>query len=347
MNRRKKVTMADIAAQLGVSIVTVSKALSGKDGVGPELRQDIYKLAGDLGYLHPASQAPTLAAMPAPLEQKNLNIGILVAKHYFQNSNSFYFDLYQMLVKQLMERGHFGIVEIVGSGEEKLAKPPQLLLREHVAGVIVLGQFSSAYLKVLHAHQIPMIFVDFSYPDFDEDAIVQDNITGGFLATEHLILQGHKEIAYVGSISRTTSILDRYLGYHKALLTYGLSSHYEYVIDDRDQAGIFIEMVLPEKMPTAIFCNSDETAYMLMKMLEERHIRVPDDISIVGFDDSIYAKMTTPPLTTVAVDREAMTDFAVRDILRKIEKEDDEWMHMRKVIKVHLCRRDSVKTLPK
>ena len=239
---------------------------------------------------------------------------------------------------------HFGIVEIISSGEEKLCKAPHFLLRDHVAGVIVLGQFSLDYLEMLNAHQVPLICVDFSYSLPDEDAIVQDNITGGFLATELLIKNGHNKIAYVGSIHQTTSIMDRYLGYHKALIQYGLADHYEALIEDRDGAGIYIDMKLPEDMPTALFCNSDETAYMLMKDLQVKGIRVPEDMSIVGFDDSIYAEMTTPQLTTVAVDREGMCEFTVRDILRKIELRgnDDEWQSLRKVVKVSLNERDSV-----
>ncbi len=341
MNRRKKVTMSDIAMRLDVSIVTVSKALAGKDGVGPELRRDILELAKELGYVQRISR-PAEDMLPGLEAKLNHNIGILVPKNYFQNSNSYYFDLYQMLVKQLVDRGHFGIVEIVSNEEDLRCKSPHFLLGNHVAGIIVLGQFSKAYVEMLRSTGVPLICLDFNHSDEDEDAIVQDNITGGFMATEHLILQGHKKIAFLGSIRQTTSIMDRYLGYHKALLTYGLAGDYEYIIEDRNDAGIFLEMKLPEDRPTAVFSNSDESAYLLMKQLEKEGIRVPEDLSIVGFDDSLYAKMTTPPLTTVKIDREVMCEITVQDILRKIEQKKNDCEHMRKVIKVRFCPRDSV-----
>ncbi len=343
MSRRKKVTMADIAEQLGVSIVTVSKALAGKDGVSDELRQDIIQVAKDMHYIPPMREQSE--GEETEQKTKHLNIGILVADHFFQNSNSFYFELYQLAVKQLAELAHFGIVEIVSSYEEAQEIPPKFLEQRHVSGLLVLGQFSASYLRAIAEYRIPTIYVDFNYPELNEDCIVQDNINGSFLATKYLIEHGHRQIGFVGSIHATSSIMERYLGYQRALLTYGLPLHDEWLIEDRDETGIYINMELPETLPTAIVCNSDETAYILIRQLSKKQIRVPEDISIIAFDNSFYTNMTAPRLTTVAVDSEAMVFFAVHDLLRKIDKSDQNWREIRKVIKVQLFERNSVQCL--
>lgn len=343
MSRRKKVTMADIADRLEISVVTVSKALAGKDGVGPVLRNEIMTLAAELGYVQRDNVVMEYTQEGPSNKRKNLNIGILVAKHFFQNSNSFYFDLYQMFVSELMGRGHFGIVEIVGAQEERLATTPHFIVQRHVAGVIVLGQFDRAYLEMLEKHGIPLIFVDFTVPGMSEDAVVQDNLLGAYQAVSYLIAQGHREIAFVGSVARTSSIMERYLGYHRAMLEHGLVSKFEKVIEDRGADGIYIEMELPGRLPTALFCNSDETAYVLMKQMGQKGIRIPQDVSIFGFDDSWYAKSTDPKLSTISVDREAMTRFAVSGLLKKIEKQNDAWLEVRKVINVKMHLRDSVR----
>lgn len=346
MRRRKKVTMGDIAEQIGVSVVTVSKALNGKEGVGPELRQQIVNTAEELGYVMPSnSDLETVTAQMAE-KQTNLNIGILVGKSFFQNSSSFYFNLYQMVVGELTNRGHFGIVEIVDLQLMERAKPPRFISQQHVQGIIVLGQFPTDYLRILEQSRIPMIFVDFSDPSIESDAILQDNVVAAYRATEYLIEKGHERIGYVGSIHRTSSIMERYLGYHQAMLVHGLEAN-EAVIEDRDEEGIYLDIQLPEPTPTALLCNSDEAAYELMNQLRVRGYHMPKDISIFAFDNTIYSTMSRPNLSTIACDSSAMARFAVSDLLLKIDKlkNNQAWLQVRKIVSMNINLRDSVKKI--
>lgn len=340
MSRRKKVTMADIANELDVSVVTVSKALSGKDGVSDELRKRIEEVAEALGYAAPKDNDSDGGSDDPMLP--NLNVGILIADHYFQNSNSFYFDLYQLMIKRLADLGFYGIVEIISEEETREGRIPQFLKQKYVAGIIVLGQFPRRYLEAAAAYKVPSIYVDFDIPQIKEDCIVQDNVNGSFLATEYLIQLGHRKIAYVGSIKATTSIMERYLGYHRAMLTYDLPVRREWILDDRDEAGIFIDVALPADLPTGFVCNNDEGATALVKQLKERGIRVPEDVSVIAFDNTIYSTLSVPPLTTVAVDADTMAMFAVDDLLRKIRKGSGDWRHACKVVEVELTVRGSV-----
>ena len=185
-------------------------------------------------------------------------------------------------------------------------------------------------------------YVDFNLPQIQEDSIVQDNINGGYLATQYLIDRGHQDIGFIGSVKGTTSIMERYLGYHAALLTNGLELKQEWIIEDRDSRNLFIGFRFPEQLPTAFFCNSDEVAARLLAHFETVGIRVPEDISVISFDRTIYARMSEPELTTVAVNKETIAMFAVIDLLRKIRKNSAAWQAARKVVPVELTEKHSV-----
>lgn len=346
MRRRKKVTMGDIAERVGVSVVTVSKALNNKDGVGPTLRQQIITTAQDLGYVLPSSLEGELLEPFVSGKATNMNIGILVGKSFFQNSSSFYFNLYQLVVGELTNRGHFGIVEIVDLRDMEIAKQPRFITQQHVQGIIVLGQFPTSYLRMLEASRTPMIFIDFSDPLIEGDAILQDNVVAAYRATEYLIKQGHERISYVGSILRTSSIMERYLGYHQSMLAHGFKD-FEVVIEDRDKHGIYLDIELPDPLPTALLCNSDEAAYELMNQLKIKGYQVPRDISIFAFDNTIYSTMTKPHLTTISGDVSAMAKFAVSDLLLKIDKLSKNlgWLQVRKIVSMNINLRDSVKKI--
>lgn len=346
MRRRKKVTMGDIAEQVGVSVVTVSKALNGKEGVGSALREQILHAATDLGYVMPTPASADTEPTPQSAKQTNMNIGILVGKSFFQNSSSFYFNLYQLVVGELTNRNHFGIVEIVDLRDVERMKPPRFITQQHVQGIIVLGQFPTDYLRMLESSGTPMIFVDFSDPLIESDAILQDNVVAAYRATEYLISKGHKRIAYVGSILRTSSIMERYLGYHQAMLVHSLEDC-ESVIEDRDVEGVYLDITLPTPAPTALLFNSDEAAYEMMNQLRAQGYHLPKDLSVFAFDNTIYSTMSRPQLSTIACDTVAMARFAVSDLLLKIEKlsNNQPWLQVRKIVSMNTHLRDSVKKL--
>ncbi len=311
---QKKVTMKDIARAMGVSTVTVSKALSGKDGVSEEVRAQIKSLSQEMGYQY------------SPLDNKNpsevvidSNIGILVADRFFSN-NAFYSNLYKIVVLKAADAGFTSILEIVSEEAEQDCVMPQILNLCKVDGIIFLGQMSHAYIDNIMKTAIPYVFLDF----YDEyaltNAIVSDSVYGTYLLTNHLIELGHKSICFIGNIKSTSSILDRYLGYCRSLLEHNMSLRADWLISDRDERGHFNELELPPEMPDAFVCNCDEVAYILMEKLKVAGYHIPEDVSLVGFDDHLYSMLCVPPLTTFRVDVEAMGAAAVTTIIRKIRK---------------------------
>ena len=137
--------------------------------------------------------------------------------------------------------------------------------------------------------------------------------------------------------------MDRYIGYYKAMLLARLKIRPEWLIDDRDEEGNKIELKLPEDMPTAFVCNSDAVAFETIKQLQNKGYSVPEDVSVVGFDNFIYSEMSTPKITTYGVDMDAMVQNTVRIILKKIEDKD---YHVgRVVVSGTMIERQSVKKI--
>jgi DNA-binding LacI/PurR family transcriptional regulator len=138
------------------------------------------------------------------------------------------------------------------------------------------------------------------------------------MLTNHLLSLGHREIGYVGTLLSTASITDRYLGYTKALMEQSIPVRHEWVVDDRDAEGMNIEIRLPEPMPTAFVCNCDHAAALLIRKLRESGYRVPQDISVVGFDNYLMPGLCDIGITTYAVDISEMARAAVRILLNKL-----------------------------
>lgn len=324
--------MSDIAKEMGISTVSVSKALSGKEGVSQEVREQIKKKAEEMGYRY-NSIAQNMK------EGVSYNIGVLVPERFFAD-NSFYSDLYQKVVKEFGKQNYSCILEILSRDDEKQGKLPNMVTFNKVDGLIILGQLKSKYIDKLLDVGIPYIFMDFYDEHNAVDSVVGDSVHGSYLLTNYLIKMGHTKIGFVGNVYATSSILDRYVGYYKALVQNCLEYRKEWVISDRDEEGNYIHMCHGDDMPTAFVCNCDETAYHFVAELREEGYRVPEDVSVVGFDDFIYARLCDPMLTTFKIDLELMSEEAVSAIIKKIH--DETYRIGRKVIGGEVVFRDSV-----
>lgn len=329
----KEVTMKDIAACLGISTVSVSKALTGKDGVSSQMRDMIRQKAEEMGYMYSATKSGK--------ESRKFNIGVLVDAHYVQEqSGNFYFKMYQSIVLKLAQNHYSGILEILTEDMLQKMELPKVITDQKVDGIISLGKIEESYLKKVQETNLPLVYLDYYDQNMDIPSVITDNTYGTYMLMDYLIRKGHKKIAYVGDIHATPSILDRYLGYLRGLIEHHLSFREEYVICDRDKRGQYIDPVLPKDMPTAFVCNCDDIAKMLMEKLTALGYSLPDDISVVGFDNAPIAELTTPGLTTVQVDMDSMTQMSCDLLLRMIAGETD--IHGRKVISGQLIIRDSV-----
>ena len=205
----KGVRMADIAEKLGISIVSVSKALAGKDGVSEEMRAKILSTAEELGYRSPAAKATATQQTGGQI------IGVLVADHFF-NENTFYSNLYRAILQHSAPQGISVAMEIVFPQAEHSCTMPTFLVNRKVDGLIFMGEIDRRYMSTAAQSGLPFLLLDFYDDAIAADCVLSDNVSGAYQLTETILRTGRREIAFVGSVNATSSIMDRYLGYTKA-----------------------------------------------------------------------------------------------------------------------------------
>lgn len=328
--------MKDIADRLGVSNVTVSKALNDKEGVSEELRTKIKKTANEMGYRYNT-------AAKSIRKGYNYNIGVVVAEKFTNDVQSFYFKFYHHISKILENYQYFGMLHILTYAEERELMLPKMYNEMKVDGLIILGQISKAYIEILKEVDVPVVFLDFYDEHGEFDCVISDNFYSTYEITNYLINKGHTKIAFVGNIYATSSIQDRFLGYYKSLLEHGMQLDKEYIISDRDNDGKLIDLSIPKNLPTAFVCNCDRIAYNLAKKLNEQGYRIPEDCSIVGFDNDIFSTLSDLKLTTVEVNMKEMAETAIKIIMSKVQ--DSNKKYGRVSIKGKIIYRDSVEQI--
>lgn len=335
---KNNVRMADIARELNISTVAVSKALNDQKGVSEELRRRVKALAEQKGYHSPAQ----VRRMQG---KTDYNIGVLIPTNYVGGSDSFYWKLYQEVTARAMKKDCFVLLELLSSEDAQLRRMPKLITENKADGLIIIGKPPFDYVKALKgAWERPIIYLDFYDSDLTADSVLSNGFYGTFLLTRHLIENGHRDIGFVGTLLATDSITDRYLGYSKAMLEHHLPLRPQWVLPDRDvNTGISTPIELPEEMPTAFVCNCDRTAALLIRQLEKEGLQVPRDISVVGFDDFLAEGMLNLGLTTYSVDLHEMAHVAVRAMMRRLMGET--WKLGMHITDGKLILKDSVKNI--
>ena len=165
----KAVKLADIAEQLGVSTVTVSKALSGQKGVSEAMREKIKQLADELGYKQPS-------AVKKEKSVKSYNIGVLVSEKYLGEYASFYWRMYQSVATRAVQKECFTMLEVVSLEDEAEANLPKIVLERKVDGLILIGRLRTEYLGALRQNtQIPIVYLDFYDEQQMSDAVISNS----------------------------------------------------------------------------------------------------------------------------------------------------------------------------
>lgn len=329
----KKVRMSDIAQRMGVSTVTISKALAGKDGVSEETRRKIQKLAAEMGYrAKPIVHASTAGE----------TVGILIAERFLSKEQSFYLTLYERVLASLRHYGMFGILETVLWEDEEGLNVPQMLQNGRVQALILIGSLATDYLRFIQSQGLPVVHLDAYDAQSRMDTVISDGYYGMYRMTNYLIQHGHRQIAYLGRVGATSSITDRYFGYCRALQEYGIPLKKEWVLPDRDEHGYYT-IELPQNMPTAFVCNCDAVAYHLIRLLDEKGYRVPEDVSVVAFDDFLFSNLASPKITTYAVDMDGMASASVAQLRERWAQPDKEPSF--RVVTGFLRQKESVRTI--
>ncbi len=332
------VKMLDIATKLGVSVVTVSNALAGRDGVSEQMRKKICETAEKMGY-KPSNTKSEKKRLAMPKIGKN--VGILTSERFVGARGTFYWELTASISNQLSQLNVCTVYECVTADSEKNGILPNMVTDNKVDGIIVIGQVHRSYIDCLSKLTMPLMFVDFYDNRYNIDSVISDSFNGGYMLTDHLVEKGHRKIGFFGTLNATSSINDRYLGYVKCIMENELEFRNEWIIGDRNERGILNDKIdFPDEMPTAFVCNCDETAFRVISALKSKGVRVPEDISVVGYDNYTVSSICIPTITTVEVDLTRMAEVSVGIMAKKLA--DPGYFEGRRIISGRLIEKESV-----
>lgn len=326
-----KVTMQDIANELGITKVSVSKALNDQPGVSGMLRKQVRETAESMGYVLNRTMT----------DGQKMHFAFVVPKRFFLETDNFYNIIYYYLNKICMNAGHQLTCIVLNTKEEENNIFPEAIMLDDVNGFFLGGEIADGYLDMLSKTNLPLVAIDFYKTFLDVDYILTDNYYLGYYAAEYLIKRGHKEIGFVGNISQTTSIYDRYFGYLKAMHYYGLPVADNWVISNNDiRTGVYtLGVELPEKLPTAFVCHCDMAAYFLMNSLNKLGKEIPEDVSLISFDNTELSRTMAPQLTSFDIDRKEIAKISFQTMVKLLRGEKRKNRHY---ISAALVERDSV-----
>lgn len=317
----KAVKMADIAKVMGVSTVTVSKALSDQKGVSEELRVKIKEKAQEMGYKTASARYRERSG-----NGRSYTFGVVVSDRFLAKYESFYWNLYQEVATAAVRKGCFTMLEVLKADDEDRFVMPRLLGERKAEGLIIIGRLQERYMeKLIEQVDIPFILLDFTDRNGSYDAVISNSYMGMYRMTNYLFDMGHREIGFVGNVFFTGSITDRFFGYLKSLAEHGIELEREWVLQDRNQqtgrSDVGFAWKLPKKMPTAFVCNNDVAAAALVEHLQQEGYRVPQDISVVGYDNYQPPGLCDVEITTYEVDMSGMAEQTVDNLISKLTGE--------------------------
>jgi len=339
-----KVTLSDVARASGVSPATVSLALRNKAGISVNTRQRVLDAAQTLGYL--------LQPTHKTSARSNIDsIGVIIktGADDLAMTHSFYGPVLAGIEEVCRrQQVHLVYANLLVDIDNRPVDLPRLLLEHHTDGLLLVGmQMNQAALALIQQQSAPVGLVD-AYVEGDPyDAVVTDNFAGAYQATTHLIEQGHRHIAIVGSQPQTfPSIMERRAGYCQALREHDLEPYFWDcpIWPKAAYATAFDYLCRPPSPITAFFACNDAVAISLIRAMQEQGYQVPADFSVIGFDDVDPAQHTTPSLTTMRVDKIGMGRLAAQLLMNRIEYPAA--ANIRACLRPSLIERQSVAAIP-
>lgn len=335
------VTLNDIANKAGVSVSTVSRVLNHKTKkyrISEETENLIKQAAKKLNY------KPNQLARGLRLK-KTHTIGLIVP----DISNPFFAHVTRIIQTHAYRAGYSLIVCNTDEDINTELEQVELLISKGVDGFIVMPVGTTfAHIKKLLDDSVPLVLLDRSFDDLETNSVVVDNYTGAYKATEYLISMGHTKIAVIQGLPDTHTNNARVKGYLDALKAGGIDINNNYIVgkDFRKENG-YIEtkfLLGLEERPTAIFTTSDLITLGALEAVSEENLIIPDDLSLVSFDDIDFAPFLFAPLTAVRQPKEIMGEVAVKllidDLKSRVNHE-----HRKIVLKSDLVVRGSVKKI--
>ena len=327
--RVDKVKISDIAKELEVSTISVSRALAGQAGVSDELRSKILIKAKEMGYFKSKNN-------------EDIKILVLHQKPFIQDSSN-YSKMVQGIEKAIQEKKcEYDLQFVDKERQEDLYLPCKLQKGSNFDGIIFIGRFNSEYVNFISSKIKNQVFYTGYSPSFDCDSVWYNFNNGGYKQCECLIKKGHTKIGFLGDSSIYKN-KEKVLGITSALEDYKLPTIDELFIYEENFEEKVIEVINSKDAPTAIICQWDYTAVKLIKFLYEKGIKVPDDISVIGSGNTDMSSLSIPALTTLELNIDYACEVAIELLLKRISKPEKPYENI--TINSVLVERDSIKII--
>lgn len=308
----KYITLKMVAERAGVSVNTVSRAINNKSDINEETKKRVLKVAQELGYV----QNATAVALRT---KKTRTLGVVIA----DNRNPFYAEVLNGIEEAAREKNYHIILANTQRDYQKEEEAINLLLAKRVDGLLITPvQDRNDDIKKLIAANIPFVIVGRDFENIEVDAVYNDEVKGGFFATEYLIKKGHKRIAFINGFLHKSPAQGRLEGYKKALKEHGIPLDDMMVsvgdIDVEDGYERTKQMLEKNLDFTAIFAYNDMMAFGAMQAIKEKGLRIPEDIGLVGYDDIPFSSLISPSLTTIRLKKQELGAESLKLLLSRI-----------------------------
>ena len=334
------VTLKDIADELNISATAVSRALRNMPDIGPETTSLVKETAARLGY------RSNLAARYLKTN-KSMMLGIVVT----DICNPVFSSIYKGVEKICMETNY---TLMLGNSNENADEESAIIsnMLDHGAdGIFLVPSMrnANALSQLKNAH-IPYVILQRKFSGLSANYVQSNDYEGGYLAAEHLYQLGHRSFLYVSAPMHISSALERYNGFWAYLREHNLTEDKIQILecdgtrtDSYKAVKKWLEQHSNLKSPdaTAIFCFSDYVAYGVYSAISKYDLRIPEDISVIGYDNNEYSDMTLPALTTIDIHPFKIGRRAAQIMFELINDQNNEEDHLDVVISPRLILRDS------
>lgn len=311
-------TIKDIAKAANVSVTTVSRALNNYSDVNPETKKKIMQIANELGY------NPNIAARSL-IVKKTKTLGLLLSGvTRYSVKDNIAFEILCGINDRSGELNYDPVLFSTTSQKQRMKSYKSLCLERGVDGVIIMGlRLDDPYLQEIIDSSIPCVLIDIPLEGKRVGYVSADNVNGADRATEYLINKGHRKIGMINGHAQASVSNERLEGFRKALEKHQIDFREDLIVDGgfSEQGGTEAAIRLITMHPdlTAIFCASDLMAIGAMQGLKHIGKYVPDDISIIGFDDIIISSYCSPALTTIQQSKYEMGYYAAQMLIDMLE----------------------------
>ncbi|MCC3376445.1 LacI family DNA-binding transcriptional regulator [Cohnella sp. REN36] len=312
------VTIKDVAKRAGVSPSTVSRVLSNHPRISRETTRKVKAIMEEMGY-HSNMMARSLVS------NKTYTLGMILprpAEELFQNH--FFAENIRGITTQASRNGYDILMTTGHSEQEELAAVTRLVKGKRVDGIILLqSRRNDPIIAFLKHEEFPFILIGHYAQDEEILCVDNDNVQAAYDATQHLIAQGHERIGFVSGPPNLTVSVDRLDGYLRAMHDHGLPMQPEWIVEgeflqESGYRAMSFFMNLPER-PTALVVIDDLVTFGVLRGLTELGFRVPDDLSLVSFNNISLTELSTPPLSSVDIGIYQLGYMASQLLIRQIQ----------------------------